>query len=256
MTTKIYSLQDENGCIRYIGKTIKSLKYRFAVHLSEARCGAKNHRCCWIRSVLSRGKWPSIFLIGEVEGDGCKEEIAWIKYFRDEGVKLVNGTDGGDGAIGVKFSESEILRRRMRRGFKMSEKSKKILSMSKTGHLVSDETRQKIRMKLSGRKLSEEARRKLCGKKTWMFGKHHSEESCRKMSQSHKGQKGFWFGKHRSEETKKKLSAALIGRKLLKEVCLKMSASRMGKHMSEEAKQKSRVSHLKHYENKKITLVA
>jgi len=47
--------------------------------------------------MLSKGLIPTITLLGEYEGDGNKEEIAWIKYFRDGGVELTNGTDGGDG---------------------------------------------------------------------------------------------------------------------------------------------------------------
>jgi hypothetical protein len=63
-------------------------------------------------------------------------------------------------------------------------------------------------------------------------GKHHSEETKKKISESHKGEKNQWYGKHlskehrnnvsksmkgkntykRSEETKKKISESLTGR--------------------------------------------
>jgi len=52
------------------------------------------------------------------------------------------------------------------------------------------------------------------GKTTWIKGKHHSEETKRKISGSHKG-------KHHSEETKRKLSE-----------------SHKGKHHSEETRRK------------------
>jgi len=50
-----------------------------------------------------------------------------------------------------------------------------------------------------------------------MYGKHHSEESKRKISLAHVGKKGLlgeknpMYGKHQSEEMKKKLSKALAG---------------------------------------------
>lgn len=50
------------------------------------------------------------------------------------------------------------------------------------------------------------------GKTPWMKGKHHSEESRRKLSESHKGKTTWNKGKHISEETKAKLSKANIGK--------------------------------------------
>ena len=73
--------------------------------------------------------------------------------------------------------------------------------------------------------LSEDTRRKLSeankGKPSWMKGKHHSEESCKKMSESRKG-------KQHSEDTRLKISEALTG----KPTWIK------GKHHSEESRKK------------------
>lgn len=98
MRTKIYALK-EYHVVRYIGKTINSLESRLSDHLADARKGVKTHKCNWIRQMLDRGEFPSIVLIAEVDGKGDKEEIAWIRYFRDRGVKLTNNTDGGEGGI-------------------------------------------------------------------------------------------------------------------------------------------------------------
>ena len=89
MKTKIYALRDETRYLRYVGKTSRSLKERLQGHLLSARKGAKNHRCAWIRSMFKRGFLPTITLIAEVDGDGCKEEIAWIKYLKDKGVEMM-----------------------------------------------------------------------------------------------------------------------------------------------------------------------
>ncbi len=105
MATKIYVLCEPDGEIRYIGKTSRSLLSRLTKHLYEARCGGGGHRCNWLRFLLSTGYIPTITLIGEVKGNGSKEEIAWIDYGRSQEWRLVNDTDGGGGSLGTKMSE-------------------------------------------------------------------------------------------------------------------------------------------------------
>ena len=46
-----------------------------------------------------------------------------------------------------------------------------------------------------------------------LFGKHRSEETRRKMSESHKGEKNPFYGKHHSEETRRKISESHKGKK-------------------------------------------
>lgn len=43
-----------------------------------------------------------------------------------------------------------------------------------------------------------------------MKGKHHTDTSKQKLSESHLGEKNSQYGKHRSEETKKRISDALV----------------------------------------------
>ena len=64
----------------------------------------------------------------------------------------------------------------------------------------------------------EEIRRKMSenhayfkGENHPMYGKHHSEEAKRKMSETQKGEKSYWYGKKHSEETKQKMSKARQG---------------------------------------------
>lgn len=95
---------------------------------------------------------------------------------------------------------------------------------------------------------SEETRIKMSiakmGHKGYMLGKHHSEESKRKMRLGN-------IGKHRSEETKLRIKLAKIGKYASEETKRKMSESGMGhigymlgKHHSIETKTKMRNSQI------------
>lgn len=77
------------------------------------------------------------------------------------------------------------------------------------------------------------------------LGKHRSEETKRKISESIKGENHPFFGTHRSEETKQKLREYHTGLSLSEETKRKMSESHKGKqgywagkHRSEETKRK------------------
>ena len=70
---------------------------------------------------------------------------------------------------------------------------------------------------LGGDTVSEETRKKLSngqkGEKNHMYGKHHSDETKKKISKNHadvSGENNPMYGKHLSEETKKKLSKPII----------------------------------------------
>ena len=77
----------------------------------------------------------------------------------------------------------------------------------------------------TGKHHSEETKRKLSelhkgeknpfyGKPTWSKGKHFSEEHKRKLSEAHKGNQSH-LGKCHSEETRRKLSDASLGKTAL-----------------------------------------
>ena len=212
MRTKIYMLKDQDGRIRYIGKTSSSLKERLLDHLSHARRGCKDRKCCWIRFLFKQGFIPKIQLIGEVDGNGIREEIAWIAYFRAEGIDLVNGTAGGEGVVGYKYSDEE--RRQMsiaRCGRKQSAEAIENHRIAMMGHKVSEATRMKIRManvgRFVGRKLSEETCKKLS---LFQKGRKKSEEHKRKIGL---GNKGKLLGRKRSAESIRKTVLANTGAK-------------------------------------------
>ena len=97
-----------------------------------------------------------------------------------------------------------------------------------------------------GKHHSEETKKKMSetrkGEKHPFYGKHHSEESRRKMSEVRKG-------KHHSEETKRKMGEIRKGKKLKpfsKEHKRKIGEARKGKHYSDETKRKMSESHKGH----------
>ncbi len=158
---KIYALEDEFGSIRYIGKTSCGLRKRLHGHLTDARTKTNNaHRCRWMRAMLSRGCSPKIILIGETDGDGSLEEIAWIAYGKQEGWRLTNITDGGEGCSGLKFSDQSRLKMRLSHlSQTASVETRRKLSLANKGHIVTKETRDKIRASLMGHPTSEATRR-------------------------------------------------------------------------------------------------
>ena len=105
---------------------------------------------------------------------------------------------------------------------------------------------------------SEETRRKMSeamsGEKNPFYGRHHSEESKKKISDTHKGllsgEKHPFYGRHLSEETKRKLSKANKGKHLSVEHKRKISEATSGeknpfygRQHSEESRRKMSGSH-------------
>ena len=84
---------------------------------------------------------------------------------------------------------------------------------------ISEETCKKMSENnkgMKGKHHTEETKQKLSetmqGKKNPLYGKHLSEETKQKLSEANKGEKHPLYGKHRSEETRKKISEARKGK--------------------------------------------
>lgn len=132
----VYALLDENQQIFYVGKTCRP-KFRFKRHLNEVSNG--NHLYVYnkLKQVIDRknGDTAGIFHIIEENIDESQiddREMFYIKKFRNEGVKLTNLTDGGEGGKGF---TAEINKRAAlkRTGLKRSDETKKKLSDLKKG---------------------------------------------------------------------------------------------------------------------------
>ena len=75
------------------------------------------------------------------------------------------------------------------------------------------------------------------GEKNPFYGKHHSEESRKKIAECMICNKHM-KGKHHSEESRKKIAETLKGRKLSEETRKKVSVAMKGKTLSEETRRK------------------
>jgi len=73
-------------------------------------------------------------------------------------------------------------------------------------------------------------------------GKYHSKKSIEKMR--HFGKENSMFGKHHSEDTKKKISISELGKIVLEKTKIKISKSCMGRKLSEKTKIKIRKTKL------------
>lgn len=84
-----------------------------------------------------------------------------------------------------------------------------------------------LRLHHLGKHHSEESRKKMSearkGKPSWNKGKHLSAETCQKLSEAHKG-------KHHSAETRKKIAEARKSKNHSAETRKKMSEAHKGKH--------------------------
>lgn len=91
----------------------------------------------------------------------------------------------------------------------LAESTKKLMSEQRRGEKhpnfgkhLSEETRNKISESHQGKILSEKHKQKLKGRKSSFLGRHHTEESKRKLSEARKGKKGH----SNSEEARRKNS--------------------------------------------------
>jgi len=103
MKWRIYALKDpRTKLVRYVGWTRQSMVARLGEHIADSVSSQKTHKQKWILSMLSIGIKPTAEILQEGEGAGWAEaEQYWIKRHRSSGAKLTNGTDGGDGIIGL-----------------------------------------------------------------------------------------------------------------------------------------------------------
>lgn len=201
-TVFIYALKDpDTGLIRYVGKAMFPQK-RLNAHCFRAD-KEKDHRSCWINSLLKKGRKPLLEILDEVlEAEWPQWEVAWIEFFQESGFDLTNSIPGGTAPpVSAQAGENN----------------------NNFGKSPSAETRAKISAANTGQKRSAETRARLSaakiGEKNHNFGKHLPVETRAKMSAAN-------TGRISSAETCARKSAGLKGRKFTPEHCANISAAR------------------------------
>lgn len=78
----------------------------------------------------------------------------------------------------------------------------------------------------------------LWGEAAFWYGRHHTEESKKKMSEGKKGEKNYNYGKHPTKETREKMSKSSEGKKMSDSAREKVSKARKDKKHSKEHTEK------------------
>ena len=105
--TRIYSLYERDTlAVRYVGKTVQTLRRRFMVHCAVARRLNRLPVQRWLRK-HGGASGVGIALLETVLPDvrWNEREQHWIEVFKSSGAKLLNLTDGGEGACGITWSD-------------------------------------------------------------------------------------------------------------------------------------------------------
>lgn len=104
-TYKIYTLNHPiTNEIRYVGQTLYELKIRLRKHLVSKD---KSYRTNWIQSLLKQDLKPKINLILDnlTKEESNYYEQYYIKKYKENGIDLVNLTNGGEGSYGYRHTE-------------------------------------------------------------------------------------------------------------------------------------------------------
>lgn len=155
----IYGLFDpRTGELRYIGKSDRPAE-RLANQMNER---SPTHRCHWLQELRRLGLKPEQQILDALpEGtDWQSVERAYIRGGRNVAVNLTNGTDGGDGVIGLSPEARERIRSAWL-GRKHRPESLEKMAAASRGRLHTEEWRQLMRAKMTGRQFSIEHRAKL-----------------------------------------------------------------------------------------------
>jgi len=192
MITRIYVLEDPDGKVRYVGKTKQKPGHRLSQHFHKALNGGRTHRDCWIASLVKSGFCPVMRVIESIEGNGSKAERKWISEYRSIGAKLTNATDGGEGTLGAKLSESTRCKMsKARTGVVFSEERRRKISEAKKGVKLSDEHIRNLRLshtqaeyKGHGHSVSDETRKKISAG----VAEAHKQGRCKAPTRNEQGQ--------------------------------------------------------------------
>jgi predicted GIY-YIG superfamily endonuclease len=109
MEYKVYRISGLDNIVKYVGITKYSLTKRLYRHVYDSKNGiTKNiHKIKWFNKNMN---CINIELIEEVNNisDAFEREKYWISFYRNNGINLINKTNGGEGCYGYKHTIETI----------------------------------------------------------------------------------------------------------------------------------------------------
>ena len=203
---RIYKITNKVNGKLYIGWTSKTIEERFDIH----KKNTEN---------IKRGSPKLIYAIRKYGSENFTIEEIWngeclpiSQYMENHYIKLYNTQKNGynilDGGLNRKLSEETKKKiSESHKGMKLSEETKEKLR----NKIISNKTRENMSISAKNKIISNITKEKLSitnsGINNGFYGKKHSEETRKRMSESKKGkQTTSTLGKKHSEETKKKIS--------------------------------------------------
>jgi NUMOD3 motif len=155
----IYTLIDPlTNSIRYIGQSIRPME-RLTNHCNDK---SECHRTHWIQSLLKQEMRPLLLVLDCVASDDDWRTVErdWIAYGRERGWSLTNGTDGGDGTMGLS-AESRARIRAAWIGRKHSPESRIKIGAASRGRKHTEEFKQRLSARFKDRSFSQQTRSKI-----------------------------------------------------------------------------------------------
>lgn len=164
-TATVYGLFDpELSRLRYIGITINPLERRLSQHIREInRPGCARRRREWIVGLLASGRRPQIRALAIVDRRlACDCERVTIARAKQHGYDLVNGTSGGQGILGHKFTAESRAKmsasQKARKREPWSDEVKQKMADARRRHWQNPENRARLVDKMWGRPMSEKTK--------------------------------------------------------------------------------------------------
>lgn len=153
---KIYSLQSTRNLneIKYVGKTVQTLKRRLNQHLNDAKKALKtnykyNKDYNWINQELADGYEIIILELDELDVSNSEDwewlEQYWISQIKTWGFYINNMTSGGDGNKDQIFSKEAIEKRAEKiRGIPRPQEVRDKISKSSIGKKLTEEHKHNV----------------------------------------------------------------------------------------------------------------
>lgn len=224
-TCGVYSIMNITNNKVYIGSSV-NIRKRWGVHRRALRKGMHHNRYLQ-RSWNKYGEDNFIFnIIEELDDESLIiREQYWIDFYKshlsDNGFNMCRVAGS---VLGIKWSEESRIKHTERlKGRKHSLETKLKISKAHKGKTMNFS--QEYRERMSKRAKS------LIGEKNPFFGKTHTEETRKRISELNKGKK-------RTEEFKRKIAESNRNRIVTEETRKRMSKSKRRENLSKETREK------------------